>query len=254
MPELSKACCSIPPIISKGYNPKGKYETIAGFKTYVTGPADAKKAILMVFDIFGFFPQTLQGADILAYSDEHTKYRVYMPDWFEGEPMDISNYPPDTDEKKEKLGKFFATKAAPPKTVENVKKVMAELKGKADSWAGLGMCWGGKVISLSAQPGTPFKAVAECHPAMVDPKDAEGVSIPLCMLASKDEPVEDVKNFEKALKAPHYVETFSDQIHGWMGARSDLESPRVREEYERGYKTLLHFFHEHLASHALSRM
>ena len=29
----SAACCNIPPIISKGYEPKGKYETIGGLKT-----------------------------------------------------------------------------------------------------------------------------------------------------------------------------------------------------------------------------
>lgn len=29
----SAACCSIPPIVSKGYEPKGKYETIGGLKT-----------------------------------------------------------------------------------------------------------------------------------------------------------------------------------------------------------------------------
>jgi len=29
----SAACCNIPPIISKGYEPKGKYETINGLKT-----------------------------------------------------------------------------------------------------------------------------------------------------------------------------------------------------------------------------
>lgn len=35
-------------------------------------------------------------------------------------------------------------------------------------------CWGSKVISLAAStPENPFKIAAECHPAMVDPKDAE---------------------------------------------------------------------------------
>lgn len=29
----SAACCSIPPIVSKGYEQKGKYETIGGLKT-----------------------------------------------------------------------------------------------------------------------------------------------------------------------------------------------------------------------------
>jgi hypothetical protein len=39
-----------------------------------------------VFDIFGYFDQTIQGADILATSDEHHKYKVFMPDWFKGNP------------------------------------------------------------------------------------------------------------------------------------------------------------------------
>jgi len=39
-------------------------------------------------DIFGFFPQTLQGADILALSGPQ-RYRVFMPDFFDGEPAPI---------------------------------------------------------------------------------------------------------------------------------------------------------------------
>ena len=55
--------------------------------------------------------------------------------------------------------------------------------------------------------------MAEVHPAMVDPKDAESINVPACILASKDEDPEAVKAFEKNLKVEHYVETFSDQIH-----------------------------------------
>ncbi|KAI5307831.1 hypothetical protein KEM55_007291 [Ascosphaera atra] len=77
---VSKACCSIPPAQAANYTPKGTYETIAGLKTYVTGPADATDAILMVYDIFGFYPQTQQGADILATSDAEHKYRIFLPD------------------------------------------------------------------------------------------------------------------------------------------------------------------------------
>jgi hypothetical protein len=47
-----------------------------------TGPKDATKGIVVIFDIFGFFPQTLQGADILSTSDDHNKYQVFIPDWF----------------------------------------------------------------------------------------------------------------------------------------------------------------------------
>jgi hypothetical protein len=43
-------------------------------------------------DIFGFYSQTLQGADILAFSGKDEKYLVFIPDWFEGKPADISWY------------------------------------------------------------------------------------------------------------------------------------------------------------------
>lgn len=68
------------------------------------------------------------------------------------------------------------------------------------------------------------------------------IKIPLAMLASKDEPAEDVEKFEKALTGPKHVEIFKDQIHGWMAARSNLKDNRVQEEYTRGYKTVLTFF------------
>ena len=100
---------------------------------------------------------------------------------------------------------------------------------------------------MTSQAGnTYYKAAAECHPAMVDPSEAEKIDIPLCMLASKDEPAEDVKKFEAALKNGKHVEIFADQIHGWMAARADLSVQRNREEYERGYKTLLEFFAKYL--------
>lgn len=92
----SHACCTVPPVISKGYDAKGTYTTIDGMKTYTTGPSDAKKAILVIYDIFGFKDQTLQGADILATSDKENQYQVFMPDFFEGKPVDINDYPPDT--------------------------------------------------------------------------------------------------------------------------------------------------------------
>ena len=76
-----------------------------------------------------------------------------------------------------------------------------------------------QVVSLTSGQGTPFKAGAEVHPTFLDPKDAENITIPICMLASKDEDAETVKAFVANLKGEKYFETFSDQVHGWMGAR-----------------------------------
>lgn len=63
----------------------------------------------VIYDIFGFFPQTLQGADILAHGDKEHHYQVFIPDFFDGKPADISWYPPDTKEKGEKLGQYVSS-------------------------------------------------------------------------------------------------------------------------------------------------
>ena len=67
------------------------------------------------------------------------------------------------------------------------------------------------------------------------------------MLASGDEDADAVKAFGNNLTAADkHIETFGDQVHGWMAARADLEDEKVRKEYERGYQVLLDFYHKHL--------
>lgn len=80
---------------------------------------------------------------------------------------------------------------------------------------------------------------------MVEPKDAEKIKIPLIMLASMEDPADKVQQFEATLKGAKHVETFGDQVHGWMAARGDLSNDRVKAEYIRGYKTVLDFFAKH---------
>lgn len=104
-------------------------------------------------------------------------------------------------------------------------------------------CWGGKIVSLiTTSDSNPFAIGAAIHPAMVEPSEAEGIKVPLILLASQDEPADDVKDFESRLKVPKHVEVFADQVHGFMAARADLSQKRVLEEYTRGYKTVLEFF------------
>lgn len=81
---------------------------------------------------------------------------------------------------------------------------------------------------------------------MIDPADAAKVTIPFCMLASKEEEASEVTAFDKALTVTKYVETYGTQIHGWMSARGDLADDEVKREYERGYNTVLDFFGKHI--------
>lgn len=107
----------------------------------MTGPKEATKGIIDIFDIFGFYPQTLQGADILATSDHSSQYKVFMPDWFKGEPCPIELFPPDTEEKQKGLTSFFQKFPAPdiaakvPGYLEAVKAKYPEIT----SWAIIGV-------------------------------------------------------------------------------------------------------------------
>lgn len=215
----------------------------------VTGPENATQALLIVYDIFGYQDQILQGADILAHSDQEHQYQVYMPDFFDGDHIALSDYPPQTQEQKSKLGAWFGDKANPEKAQKRIPeclKAAEKSNSNIKTWGALGYCWGGKMVSLASGPGTAFKAAAQTSPAMVDSKDAEKISIPMCMLASKDEPAEDVKKYEQSLKGVKHVEIYDTQLHGFMSARGDLKDKEVLKEYERGYMTVLHFFHDNL--------
>ncbi|EHL00975.1 putative Uncharacterized AIM2 family protein C30D10.14 [Glarea lozoyensis 74030] len=135
---------------------------------------------------------------------------------------------------------YLSTTAAPATAIARIPGIIASIEAFSPTiktWGVVGFCWGGKIISVATSTtDTPFKAAAECHPAFVDPKEALGIKIPLCMLPSGDEPVEDVKKFQENLSVDNHVETFADMIHGWMTAKGDFEDERKRGEYERGYK------------------
>ncbi|KAI1426231.1 Alpha/Beta hydrolase protein [Xylaria sp. FL1777] len=249
MSKHSEACCKIPPIVDEVYEPKGQYIDVGGIKTYVTGPPDANKAILSVYDVFGFFPQTLQGADILATGDTEQSYQIFVPDFFEGSFVDIAWYPPVTDEQKTLIGDWFKGATWPihqPK-IPGILQAAEKLNTNIKSWGIMGYCWGGKMASIVAgdEPGL-FKVAVQTSPALVDVGDAARVKIPTMLLASKDESVETVKEYEEHLNVPKHVERFSDQVHGFMSARANLKDDRVKAEYERGYQLALNFFHQHL--------
>ena len=99
MSSVNQACCTLKPV-QVDYEPKGTYEDIAGLKTYVTGPKDSKRAILAMFDIFVYWPQTLQGADLIA---DATNTLVAMPNFFRDNNWPLDKFPPSTDEDKKKF-------------------------------------------------------------------------------------------------------------------------------------------------------
>ena len=59
----NEACCNIPPVVATGYKARGSYEDVGGYKTYVTGPADATN-----FYVFYLYNQAFRYSQMGAAS------------------------------------------------------------------------------------------------------------------------------------------------------------------------------------------
>ncbi|KAI9059667.1 hypothetical protein FKP32DRAFT_1579652 [Trametes sanguinea] len=243
------ACCTIP-VVKSNYKPKGFFKSYAGFsKAYVAGPEKpGKVALVCVYDILGFMPQTQQGADILA---DKLGVQVLMPDFFEPEgPFPADKFPPKNDEEAAALQAFFGGIGKPENSVANLIRVGKALKDEGVQWLGVyGLCWGPKVAILAgADPATPFDAVAACHPAMLSHGDVTELKVPLGLYPSKDEPVEEMKQIleivsKKSFASQNDHKFYSSYApHGFGGARADLQDPQGRKDYEDLYARLISFF------------
>ncbi|KAK0245904.1 Alpha/Beta hydrolase protein [Armillaria nabsnona] len=244
--NTNEACCTIPPVLSE-YEAKGTIKPYAGFqKVYITGPSTSENAIVAIFDIFGFFPQTQQGADILASTLNTT---VYMPDFFEPDSaFDISRFPPKTDEDKAAIQAFFGSTASPSVAITKLKAFGEALKSNGVKRVGVyGMCWGGKVAIASGGEATPFHAVSLLHPAMLSAEDAEKLTVPLAIYVSHDEPIAEYNKIvdiisKKSFADKNDAKNYDNMFHGWAAARSNLKNEENRKEFEDVYGRLSTFF------------
>ncbi|KAF2150198.1 carboxymethylenebutenolidase [Myriangium duriaei CBS 260.36] len=244
--HTSKACCELPPVQAKEYKTQGHYKDFAGTKCYITGPSDANKALFFVYDICGYTPQTLQGADILATTG---KYLVVMPDFFHGKPAQASWFGDNASEEEQAKRDAFVGKLSFKDKADQLFPILEHVKATystVHAWGVIGYCWGGKLAVLTSKEKTPWKVGLQTSPAGLDPNDAPELTIPFATLGSKDEAAETVSAFGEAQRTPKLVKHFNDQVHGWMSARGDLENPEVLKQYEKGYQLALEFFAQHL--------
>jgi len=249
--NTNKACCSIPPVQSD-YTPKGTFSAFGDFnKVYITGPDSSDNAIVCVYDIFGYFPQTQQGADIIAST---LKTKVYMPDFFEpAAAFPAEKFPPKTDEVKKELQAFFGGPASPPASMKKLVDLGQHLKSKGAKHLGVyGFCWGGKVTLLASGESTPFDAAAIIHPAMLSADDASKLTIPLALYPSKDDPKDEYDKIVSILAKKPFASNcdhkyYSEMFHGWAAARADLKNEDNKKAYEDVYGKLVNFFQKTLA-------
>jgi len=203
----------------------------------------------LLYDVFGFCPQILQGADLLAYGKGDEKFQVFIPDFLEGNLANAKWFEPDaTPAMKGEMGKLFSPGGGASVDVLSAKllSVTEEVKGSVEKIGVLGYCWGAKIVCLTAKEGTPFTVAGGVHPSAMAPEDAPPITIPIIILASGDEDADTVTKFGKGLKVPNLVDFYSKSPHGWMTTRADLKDEQGRADFEKGYETVLSFFIEHM--------
>ncbi|WVQ84576.1 hypothetical protein IAT38_006730 [Cryptococcus sp. DSM 104549] len=233
------------PVCEKfGYELKGSYKSVGDYeKVYVTGPEDAKHALVVIYDIFGFWDTTLQGSDILTGHLAKTfPTKVYMPDVFKG-----NAFPKDKDGDKDELSKFFAGTAKIDDRLPEVLEFAKSLKRDHSKVSILGYCWGGKVTLLSLAPDSPFCCGAVIHPAMIAAEDGDKLSVPLGFYPSQDEPKDVVEKIEAAIKDKPFsskcdYHLYDTVHHGWAAARADLKNSENLKQYEDVYKRTAEYF------------
>jgi len=236
----NKACCTLPPVEAE-YEPKGKYIEVADLKSYTTGNAESKTVIISIMDVFGFAPQTVQGADLMSSTGAY----VILPDMLEGKPLSHTAFsPPQTEEKQKAIQTFFSTFGAPPTGAGKVSKIIAELKGKGIEKIFLvGYCWGAKVAMINAARDA-ITGVIMVHPSMLSVEDVDNCSVPVAMFPSKDEDAELMATLKEQFEQKPYAakctfKTYDDQVHGWAAARADLKEPGPLAGYKDVYMRIV---------------
>ncbi|KAG8905793.1 hypothetical protein FRB99_008218 [Tulasnella sp. 403] len=259
MTELAnpnKACCSpliyeiprIPPVVAEGYEPKGTYKAFGSFeKAYVTGSSGSGRAIINIYDAFGFNAQGIQGADILA---NLTNALVVIPDFFKGNAASHDLFPPKTDEDQAKIQDWFAKSGNFALHIDELDEAVEELRKSegADVKIGsVGYCWGGKMATVYAKDASKLKGIACVHPGRVDANDATSLAVPIGLFPSADEPVEECEKFMKAMSEKPFASKnqykhYHSVHHGFAAARGDLKDPEVKKQYTDVYERTAAFF------------
>jgi dienelactone hydrolase len=187
--------------------PLGKEELIYGLNTYVIGNrANPRGIIVMYSDIFGLLlPNNKLIADAYAKSGE---WLVYLPDFFEGDPVPLKVADlliPVDEAKQSTFGKYTGLLAAAPsfvmwmtrhKQAPTAKVCMDFLQAlrratpKTQKIGMVGFCWGGKyaieaglesnMIEIDGAKVPLVDAVVALHPShLAVPDDVETLVVPV---------------------------------------------------------------------------
>ncbi|TXG71932.1 hypothetical protein EZV62_000511 [Acer yangbiense] len=236
MSSSHSQCFVNPPTLSPTCG-AGTVQELGCLKTYVTGPSDSKLAVLLISDIFGYeAPKFRKLADKVAAAG----FLVVAPDFFYGDPVDLSNPQFDRDEWR----KVHTTD----KGYEDAKPVIAALRSKGVSAIGAaGFCWGGRV-AVKLAGSVDIQAAVLLHPSRVTEDDINEVKVPIAILGAEIDhiaPAEQLKDFGDKLSAKaefdSFVKIYPRVAHGWTVKYNDEDEFAVKSA-EEAHEDMLNWF------------
>ncbi|KUL82144.1 hypothetical protein ZTR_10704 [Talaromyces verruculosus] len=245
-------------VVRNGYEPYGYEEVIGDVKTCdnITGREDSTIGVIDVYDVFGTSNHTKQGADLVAKALDAV---IVVPDLLKGTYAKNEWFPLNSEEKRNFFFGFLKGYAAPYKYIEGFLELMKLIQTRFPSvkkWGSYGLCWGAKIVALTSMSETPFAASVQAHPGMLDSADAKKITIPHLVMASKDEPTEQVAGFKEIIEsngiAGSSLTTYTTMHHGWMGSKANLIEEETYAGYRQGYTQLIEFLQQHLAGNSVS--
>ncbi|KAH9330429.1 hypothetical protein KI387_002537 [Taxus chinensis] len=219
-------CCESPPPKDHPFVGVGRLEPFPDLTAYVTGSSDAKDAIILLSDIFGYeAPNLRKLADKVAAAG----YFVVVPDYFSGDYFSGDPYAPNS------LPDWLKNHS-PEKGFEDTLKVIDLLKSRGITNIGAaGFCWGAKVVvELAKVEG--IKAGVLLHPAFVTVDDIKAVvKVPIAILGAEVDmisPPELVKQFGVILseksELASFVHIYPGVHHGWTIRYDENDEIAVR--------------------------
>ncbi|PON59778.1 Dienelactone hydrolase [Trema orientale] len=232
-------CCSNPPTLNPNRG-ASTIEQLGGLKTYISGSPNAKLAVLLISDVFGYeAPNIRMIADKVAAAG----FYVTVPDFFYGDPFVYDNNRPL---------QVWLKDHATDKGFEDAKSAVEALKSKGLSALGAaGFCWGAKVVTRLSKSKS-IEAAVLLHPSFVTLDDIKEVNVPMAILGVEIDnygPPALLKQFEEILaskpEADSYVEIFPNVAHGWT-VRYNVEDEAAANSANEAHQKMLDWFSKYV--------
>ncbi|KAJ5156308.1 hypothetical protein N7492_009111 [Penicillium capsulatum] len=227
-------------------NPVGKTKNINGVDTYLVSPKDNKnpeKAVIILTDIFGLFPN----AKLLADEFANNGYLTLIPDLFRGDQISIA----DADAGKMNIPAWLPNHQ--PTTVDPIVdstiKYARETLGVKQIGA-VGYCFGAKYVIRFLKPGK-IDVGYSAHPSFVTHEELGAIQGPFSIAAAQTDSIFTTQlrheSEETLIKAgqPWQINLFSGVSHGFA-VRGDLNDKTQKWAKEQAFCQAVAWFNQYL--------